>query len=151
MTEERTASECESGKVWRDWTLEWLGAPALAVANGSLREKVYRERVGDRAAHQISTAGLIALLTLYLRMLQRRRPLPDRRTAVVVGAVWAAPAVLIEFGLGRARGVAWPDLLRDYDVREGRVWALVPLWTALGPEIVCRLAEGQAATRAAEV
>ena len=56
-----------------------------------------------------------------------------------------------EFGLGRARGVAWPELLRDCDVREGRVWALVLLRTALGPETVRRLAGHRAAAHAAEV
>ena len=56
-----------------------------------------------------------------------------------------------EFGLGRARGVAWPELLRDYDVREGRVWALVLLWAALGPATVRSLAVHRAAARTAEV
>jgi hypothetical protein len=134
--QEQSANEPERGEVWPVWLPGWLGAPALAVLNGAAREKLYKERVGDLAAHQISTAGLIALLTPYLWLLQRRRPLPDTRTALRVGAVWAALAVLFELGMGRARRVAWSKLLGDYDIRKGRVWSLVLLWTALGPATI---------------
>lgn len=129
-----TASGPGATGVWRAWTAGWLGAPALAVVNGAVRDTLYEKRVGDRHAHQISTAGLIALLTPYMWLLQHRRPLPDRPTALRVGALWAGPAVLFEFGLSRARGLLCSQPLHDCDIRKGRVWWLVLLWTALGPE-----------------
>ena len=45
------------------WIAAWLGATALGVANAGVRELVYADRVGKLAAHQISTATLLAALT----------------------------------------------------------------------------------------
>jgi hypothetical protein len=48
--------------------------------------------------------------------------------------------ILFEFGFGRyVVGDSWSTLLRAYNPGEGRVWAAVPLWTLLAPEILRRL------------
>ena len=36
--------------------------------------------------------------------------------------IWTA---LFEFGLGRATGGSWSELLADYDVAHGRYWSFV--------------------------
>jgi hypothetical protein len=122
------------------WTLAWIGATGLGVANAGVRELVYADRVGELAAHQISTATLLAVLSYYIWLVDRRWPLSTTRTALAVGAVWAVLTALFEFGLGHyILGSPWSGLLAAYNLATGRVWVLVPLWMAFGPAAVHRL------------
>ena len=116
--------------TWRRWTLAWLGGPA----NGAARDLAYGKRVGDLAAHQVSTASAIALFGIYFIWLDRRWPLPTAGAAYEVGGTWLVLTVLFEFGFGRyVAGREWAELVADYDFTKGRVWALIPLWVAIGP------------------
>jgi hypothetical protein len=122
------------------WIAAWLGATTLGMANGGIRELVYADRVGELAAHQISTATLLAALTYYIWLVDQRWPLPTTRTALAIGGVWAALTVLFEFGLGHyVLGSAWSDLLANYNLAAGRIWVLVPVWMGLGPDALQRL------------
>jgi hypothetical protein len=121
----------------RTWLLAWLGGPLIGIANGTLRELAYKDRVGELTAHQLSTGSAIALFAGYFELLERHRPLASTREALQVGAAWLALTIVFEFGFGR--GVAhtsWEQLLADYDVRKGRLWPLVLLWIALGPAVI---------------
>jgi hypothetical protein len=60
----------------------------IGIANGVVRELAYKDRVGDLAAHQISTSIAVALFAAYFVALNRRWPLPSRRTALQVGVLW---------------------------------------------------------------
>lgn len=62
------------------WITAWLGGTALGVANVGVRELVYADRVGELAAHQISTATLLAALTYYIWLVDQRWPVPTTRT-----------------------------------------------------------------------
>ena len=43
--------------------------------------------------------------------------------------------VLFEFGFGHyVTRDSWAALLGAYNLAEGRAWAAVPLWTAVGPD-----------------
>jgi hypothetical protein len=124
------------------WTLAWLGGAVIGIANGVARETLYAKRTGDLAAHQISTATAVALFAAYFAALERRWPLGSDREALVVGGRWLALTVLFEFGFGRAVDHrSWEALLRDYDLRRGRVWPLVLAWLALGPLVTRQLRE----------
>ena len=121
----------------RAWLVAWLGGPLIGIANGTLREVACKDLVGERTAHQLSTASAIALFAGYFALLARRRPLGSTRDALAVGAAWLALTIAFEFGFGR--GVAhtsWDELLADYDLRKGRLWPLVLAWIALGPALV---------------
>jgi len=126
----------------RRWTVAWLGGAVIGIANGVARETLYRDRTGDLAAHQVSSATAVALFAAYFAALERRWPLESDREALVVGGRWLAMTVLFEFGFGR--GVdrrSWAELLRDYDLRRGRVWPLVLAWLAVGPLAVRHVCE----------
>ena len=126
-----------SGRAWRPWTLAWLGACGLAIANGIVRQAIYEGHVGDLQAHQISTATLLAVFALYVWMLQRRWPIETTRTALAIGAVWVVLTLAFEFGFGRyVVGQSWGELLGAYNVANGRVWVLVPLWTLVAPAVM---------------
>lgn len=142
-----SARRYRSERTLRRWIVAWLGASVLGIVNGGIRDFGYEERVGQSTAGQISTGTLIALLALYLWVLQRRWPLASRRDALSIGATWVVLTVLFEFGFGRAaEGLSWGEMLEPYDVTEGNVWILVLVWIAVGPAIVRALA----ATRSAD-
>jgi hypothetical protein len=124
----------------RAWTIAWLGGSALGVANGALRELAYENRVGDRAAHQLSAVSLGALLGGYFALLQRRWPIPTRREALEIGATWAALTAAFDFGFGHyVDRKPWQELLDDYDLRRGQVWPLLLAWIAAGPTVAREL------------
>lgn len=127
-------------RVFRPWMLAWMGCSVLGMVNGTARELLYRERVGEQAAHYISTATLLMLLALYVAILQRRWPIPTRSEAMRIGTYWLALTVAFEFGFGHyIDGKSWADLRALYDVAEGKVWILVPLFMAMAPSLSPRL------------
>lgn len=130
-------AEVVADRTLRCWIVAWMGSPVLAIVNGAVRELTYKDRVGDETADQISVAPLIALLTLYFWVLQRRWPLATNRGALSVGATWAVLSAIFEFGFGHyVEGDSWADLLENYDVTEGNLWILILLWIAAGPATV---------------
>jgi hypothetical protein len=121
----------------RRWVAAWLAGPLIGIVNGAGRELLYGPRLGEKRAQQVSTASALGLFAGYFAWLNRRWPLPDGRTAWQVGGVWASSTVLFEFGFGHfVAGQSWEELLDAYDVRQGRLWPLVPLWLGVGPGVV---------------
>jgi hypothetical protein len=118
----------------------WLGLPVLGIANGALRDATYKQATGELAAHQLSTATLLALMAGYLWVLEGRRPIRTSREALAIGGSWALLTILFEFGFGHyVTRDSWAALLGAYNLAEGRVWAAVPVWTGVGPELIRRL------------
>ncbi len=129
--------QLQADHVWRAWLIAWLGGSVLGIVNGVARELVYKDEVGDLAAHYISTATLIVLLALYFWMLERRWPLPTFPDALLIGLAWALLTASFDFGFGHyVDRKPWPELARDHDLSAGRVWILVLAWVALGPSAV---------------
>jgi hypothetical protein len=121
---------------FRVWTVAWLGGSVLGMLNGTARELLYKESVGEEAAHYISTATLLILLALYVGMLQHRWPIPTRSEAMRIGACWLALTVAFEFGFGHfVDGKSWAELRALYDVTSGEIWFLVPLFMAAAPSL----------------
>lgn len=125
------------GRTQRRWLVAWVGASLLGVVNGATRELLYKDRVGESPANQISVATLIGLLALYFWVLQRRWPLATTRDALSIGAIWVALTVVFEFGFGHyVDGDSWEDLVSNYDVTAGNLWLLILLWIGVGPATV---------------
>jgi hypothetical protein len=119
------------------WTAAWPGGAAIGIANGIAREVTYGERMTEQRAHQVSVATAIAAFAAYFRQLQRRWPIQNANDAAAIGAVWLALTVLFEFSFGRlAAKQSWRELLTDYNLRRGRLWPLVLVWLAIGPELI---------------
>jgi hypothetical protein len=128
-----------SGGVWGRWTVAWLGGSVLGIVNGSLREFLYKDSVGDLPAHYISTATLMVLLALYIWMLEQRWPLASEQEAVRVGLTWLILTASFDFGFGHfVAKKSWAELAKDYDVSAGRVWTLILGWIAVAPEVMRR-------------
>ena len=119
--------------------MAWIGGSILGVINGVSRELLYKEKVGSRAANYISTATLIALLALYMSLLQHRWPIQRARTAYRIGAYWVALTIAFEFGFGHyVDGKSWRELLHNYNVIDGQAWPFVLVWMAIAPAVMSR-------------
>ena len=109
----------------------------LGVANGVLRETFIADRVDEPAANQISGATLVALLALYVWILERRWPIPSTRAALEIGAMWGVLTVFFEFGFGHwVDRKSWAELLENYDVTAGRLWVIVLAWIVVAPAAI---------------
>ena len=80
---------------------------------------------------------MLAVFALYVWMLQRRWPIQTARTALAIGAAWAVLTLSFEFGFGRyVVGQSWAELPEAYNLANGRLWVLVPLWTLVAPAVM---------------
>ena len=116
----------------------WFLFMPVAIANGVIRESVYKQVVGELAAHQISTiTGVTAFFLLSFFMLRNKIDGVSKGKLFFIGALWVAMTMLFEFGFGHyvdKRSWAW--LLRDYNILEGRVWGLFLLAVLATPNLV---------------
>jgi|SRR5689334_263233 len=120
--------------------LAWLPMILIAVANGALREAWLVPRLGEHAARQVSTLILIALFAVYVGYVLRRWPIASSGQAIAVGALWLVLTLAFEFALGRfVSGLSSREILEEYDLAAGRLWALVPIWIAAAPYVFFRL------------
>jgi hypothetical protein len=114
-----------------------LGLMAIATANGIVRELTYAKYLNEETAHRLSLVPMVLLFGLYVDQLERRWPLPTWRGAVGVGAMWATIAVGFELGVGHyVDGKSWSELLREYNLLEGRSGGLVVAWTVAVPYVI---------------
>jgi hypothetical protein len=122
---------------WQAWLIAWLGAAVLGVTNGIARATLYEHKIGAGPAHYVSTGTLLLLLSAYMRWLSSAWPIPSGAAAFRIGILWSCFTIAFEFGFGRfIAHESWSALLAQYNVARGKVWALVPLWMALGPGVL---------------
>lgn len=122
------------------YSFAWLGMMLLAIANGGLRDCLYKPRLGDLAAHQLSTVLLFLLLTAYFWVLVARWPPTSAVQAWTIGFIWLVLTVAFEFGFGRyIAGHPWCRIFFDYNILAGRIWVLIPLWVLIAPTLFFHL------------
>lgn len=110
----------------------------IAILNGIIRQAGYGRFLSERAAHQLSTLfGSLAFVGFAYAMLKGFAARLTNRTLLAIGLGWAAFTMLFEFGFGHfVMGNPWPKLLRDYDIRRGRIWSLMLLTILFAPLLV---------------
>lgn len=122
------------------YTLAWCALLVAAMVNGAVRDGLYREPLGDLAAHQVSTLTGIILFALIIWRMTRMWPIASAAQAWTVGFVWLAMTLCFEFGFFHfVVGHPWSVLLHNYNILEGRVWVLILLWTFVAPYLFYRL------------
>jgi hypothetical protein len=110
----------------------------IAIINGALRDLWYKNFTGELAAYQVSTVTLILFFSLFIGFAFQKYPPSSSKQALLVGVIWVGMTLAFEFGFGRWRGNSWEQLLQDYNVFEGRLWLLVPLWVMIAPYLFYR-------------
>lgn len=114
----------------------WVLLLGFAVVNGLFRQIVLEPNLGPEPAHFLATttlAGAVFLAAFFFVGLS-----PGGQSTVellTIGVLWALLTVVLELGLGLARGVASQDLFRDYDVGRGRIFGLVLVAELFSPWI----------------
>ncbi|MGH9457479.1 MAG: hypothetical protein ACRD2J_07530 [Thermoanaerobaculia bacterium] len=118
----------------------WFPMVVLAVANGVLRETTYGKLLPGDRAHQVSTATAVILFGLYIWFVTELWELGSATHAMSVGALWFFLTVAFEFLFGHyAMKQPWRELAADWDILQGRLWPLVPLWIAVAPYFFYRM------------
>lgn len=118
----------------------WLLMLLVSIGNGALREFTYGPRLGELAAHQLSTLTEILLLTGVFGVFFRRHRLATAAQAIRLGLGWVVLTVAFEFLFFHfVGGHSWESLLANYRISEGRVWPLVLIWIGLAPSLFYRL------------
>lgn len=118
------------------YTLAWFILMIAAIINGAIREAVYKDRLGDLRAHQLSTLTGIIFFGVIVWTLSRLWPLVSAKQAWIVGFVWLIMTMAFEFLFGHfVAGHPWCRLLQDYNIFAGRVWPLVLIWVTIAPWI----------------
>ena len=111
----------------------------LAVLNGALREGWLVPTLGTLRAHQVSTLLLSALILGTTRVTIGWVGVADMRHALLVGTLWLGLTLAFEFLAGHFLfHRAWPVLLADYDLSQGRIWILALVVTFLAPTLCHR-------------
>lgn len=118
----------------------WLVMLLVSVANGAVRDFTYGRHVDELTAHQLSTVGSVILLGVVIWGFVRVSPPSSGRQALRIGTSWLVLTIAFEFLFFHyIGGHSWSALLASYDVANGRVWVVVPLWLTVAPYLFFRL------------
>lgn len=127
-------------KIVLTYAATWLGLMVLAILNGLVREKTYGPSMQERTAHQFSTLVLLVVIGGYVWLLTGIVPLESTSQSLLIGAMWLIMTLLFEFLFGHwVMGHPWEKLVQNYNLRRGRVWSLILIWTALAPYVFFRV------------
>lgn len=118
----------------------WFPMLIIAIANGFLREAVFKKVMSNLTAHQASTVSLVIFFAFYIWFVIWQLPPHSENEAILIGIVWVIMTLIFEFGFGRWRGNSWESLFEDYNIVKGRIWVLIPIWVAVAPYIFYRSA-----------
>lgn len=124
---------------WKIYLAAWFPMLVIAIINGSIRDFVYKKPLGALRAQQVSTFSLLILFALYMYLLIQKYPFRSGKEALLTGFTWMLMTLAFEFGFGRWRGKSWSELMEDYQIFEGRLWILIPVFLCLGPYLLYRL------------
>jgi hypothetical protein len=121
------------------YLLAWIPMVGLAVANGAFREAWLVPRLGEHQGRQASTMLLVLLLAVYIGAVMKLWPARSSRHAIATGVLWLVLTLAFEFALGTfVSGLSWREMLAEYNLASGRLWALVPLTVAVAPLVFYR-------------
>jgi hypothetical protein len=122
------------------YVIAWIPMLLIAIANGAFRQLTFGKVMPELRAHQLSTVIGSVLIGLFIRAVVRLWPPASARQALSIGLVWLALTVAFEFVFGRfVMHRPWYQLFNDYNLIEGRVWAVFLIWLTLAPYVFFRL------------
>ncbi|MFZ1548125.1 MAG: hypothetical protein WAT12_13670 [Candidatus Nitrotoga sp.] len=117
----------------------WLSILVLAIANGTLREAILIPTLGKPPGLILSGALLSGtiLAVAYIALPWLGRASVARY--VVIGLGWLCLTLAFEFTFGRLiQGKPWSQILEAYTFKDGNIWPLVLLITAIAPCVAAK-------------
>ena len=122
------------------YTLLWFGLAIIGIANGILREATYGKLLSELRAHQLSTVAGMLWIGAVVWGFAQWFPLQTAHTALLTGCIWLGLTATFELVFGRTvAGHSWSRLLRDYNLRAGRLWVVFLGWILALPYLVYRI------------
>jgi hypothetical protein len=119
----------------------------LAIINGTIRDFVYKPYVGELTAHQLSTVILLILFAAFIWLLTKKMPLQSKSQALQIGGIWFVMTEIFEFGLVIKQGLSFDEMLHTYNIFDGQLWILIPLWVLVGPFLMYRFVQSYDASQ----
>jgi len=118
----------------------WLGILVLAIANGGVREAVLIPILGRVPGFFLSG---ILLSTLILAISYLSMPWFGHvpvRSYIAIGVLWLSLTLAFEFMFGRfIQGHTWSQVFEAYTFKEGNIWPIVLLFTAVAPYVAAKI------------
>jgi hypothetical protein len=134
------AREVDGSVMIFRYAIFWFGLLILAVLNGTARDLLYRDLIGEFRAQQISCATGAALFFIFTWLANRRWPIGRASTAIGIGAIWLVMTVCFEFFMVVVLvGKPISTAIDQYDLIHGNLWPLVLLAVFLIPFAVWKL------------
>jgi len=140
-------SACRSGcnapimepSAWPKAFALWVLILVLAVLNGTLRESILLPALGRFGAFVASGTILSGcILLVAFAAVPWYGALPARQW-VAIGLFWLCLTLAFEFGFGRfLQHRSWSELLQAYTFKDGNIWPLVLVVTAVSPWLAAR-------------
>ena len=125
--------------MWK-YIIAWVPLIFIAIANGLFREKFFANRLKELHAHQASTVTLMLLFGIYMWIMFRIWKPESAQQTLYIGLTWLILTVTFEFLFGHfVAGHSWSRLFNDYNIFEGRIWILIPIWVAIAPYLLYQL------------
>ncbi|MFV8347986.1 hypothetical protein [Flavobacterium sp. ZB4P13] len=119
--------------------LLWFPMVFIAIVNGTARDLWYKKYIDELAARQLSTLSLIIFLGVYMFFVIKRFPPQSVSQSLFVGLIWLVLTLVFEFGLGFYRGNTLSQLLDEYNIMNGHIWLLIPIWIISAPYIFFKI------------
>ena len=117
----------------------WLIILVLAIANGVLRESVFTPVFGFTSGLLLSGV-LLSVMILVVAFVALPWLGAQRRSQLAgIGLFWLLLTLLFEFTFGWAQGKPLPVILEAYIFKDGNLWPIVLLVTAVSPCVAARL------------
>jgi len=114
--------------------ITWFGLLIVAIINGTIRDFTYQKKICEHKGHQVSTITLLIFISLYCYFIFNLWKLESETEAIIVGIIWLVLTLAFEFLFGHfVSKKEWKVLFKDYNILKGRLWILIPLWTAIVP------------------
>ncbi|MGO9612087.1 MAG: hypothetical protein ACLPX5_03540 [Dissulfurispiraceae bacterium] len=125
---------------WLRYVISWVLMLLIAIANGAFRQLTFGRVMPELCAHQLSTVIGSVLIGLFIWAIVHLWPPASARQALSIGLAWLSLTVAFEFLFGRfVMHHPWSQLFNDYNVIEGRVWAVFLIWLTLAPYLFFRI------------
>lgn len=119
------------------YIIAWFPMLLLAILNGAARDALYKNKLGELRAHQVSTFTGMILFFLYGLILNLFKQFESLSQAFLVGFIWVIMTVIFEFGFFHfVMKHPWEELLADYNIFRGRLWGVFLLFLLFLPILI---------------
>jgi hypothetical protein len=122
------------------YILAWILMLVIAIANGALRQLTFARVMSEPHAHQLSTLIGSVCIGAFIWFVIRTWPPTSGTRALFIGLSWALLTVVFETFMGLVlQHRSLPQVLHEYNLLAGRVWALFLIWLVVAPWVFFRL------------